>query len=153
MTGAKSGGKDASTDSMPSNTPIYVGSPLPGDCPPQDGAPFLAEQIVLRLVPQDPARDSDFLPSSQLPKRRRPHWCDECRWCSCSVYPSSEANLLRLRTLTKLKNLEKMKFIAHVKVDPDAGVAKPWPNDPEHVSFWAVTSFSPAAATEKCEAV
>jgi hypothetical protein len=152
MTGAN--GKDigAAIGSTAPNTPEYLAAPLPSDCPPDDGEP-LAEQIVLRLVPHDPPSDTDFLPSSMLPNRRRPDSCDECRWCSCSVYLKSKDSLQRLRDMTKLKNLKNMKFIAHVKVNGEAGLAKAWPSDPEHISFWALKSFSPVAAMENCEAV
>lgn len=57
----------------------------------------------------------------------------------------------RMVDLTKLPNLQHMKYVAHVKVHPQAGKALPHHGDPVHVSFWMYASFHAHSAVVKLE--
>lgn len=132
------------------NTPQYIGAPLPTNCPPSD-AKSLEKQIVLRLVPTGTATANDFRSGAATPNRKRPKGCDECQWHACSVYLSGKETKQRLKDLTGFPNLRHMKFIAHLEVGADSGMAKPWPNDPNHISLWMFATFAPNGAVQKCE--
>ena len=47
----------------------------------------------------------------------------------------------KLSDLTKLPNLQEMKFIAFIKVDGSSGELKPHDNNSNHLSFWMYAGY------------
>jgi hypothetical protein len=124
----------------------FRGAPLPMGCPPAD-AKSPPDSIVLRLVPSNPAADSDF-DSGAAQGKKKPHNCDLCRWSACSVFLDSTP-IEKVQGLTKLPNLRHMKFIAYLKVNQQSGKFKPWDTDAEHLSLWMHDSFKPHLSIAK----
>lgn len=121
---------------------------LPAGCPPAD-AVALSEQIVLRLIPFDPACAEDFA-SNAAKGKGCPKRADPCRWAACSIH-REDTPRERIKDLAKLPNLAHMRFIAQVLIDERSGTAKPWPNDEHHISLWMYAAFEPHRSVQKLE--
>jgi len=126
----------------------YKGHPLPASCPPQ-GASITSNSTYLRLVPASKVTADDFKSGDAL-GRKKPSHVDECTWKACSVFVDTTPRH-KLADLTKLPNLNHMKFVAHLSVDKSAGMVKPHARDPEHISFWMYASYEPEKAVIKIE--
>lgn len=126
----------------------YKDAPLPNGCPPGD-AQAVSKRLVLRLVPANPASEDDFR-SHAAKGKGCPKKCDPCRWAACSVFAATTKKE-KLAGLAKLPNLSHMRYVAYVEIDESAGKAKPWPDDQEHISFWAYASFDAPGAVKKME--
>jgi hypothetical protein len=107
-------------------------------CPPSE-AKQPTEQWVLRLVPDQIVRSSDFLSHHGLGKKR-PSSIDPCRWASCSVFRDTKP-LTELQALCKLPNLAHMKFVLKMKIRETSGVILPGPKG--HIDFWQYAEFDP----------
>jgi hypothetical protein len=128
----------------------YREKPLPAACPPND-ASDASNSVVLRLVTSNPPATDDFR-SCQAEGKKKPHKCDDCTWCACSVWLSSTKREV-ITGLTKLANHRNKKFIAHVQINSASGKTKPHDGDGNHIRFWMYESFDPVSATVKIENV
>lgn len=124
---------------MKNKEEIKYAEDYPAGCPPSE-AEQLEDQLLLRLVPNNPVGPDDFMSHHALGKpkpKKVPAWS----WASCSMFKDSAEGQLRLKGLRGLPTLKKCKFVAKVQVGPDAGVAKVEEDD--HVHFWRYISFEP----------
>jgi hypothetical protein len=144
--------KFAVADGEEKPLPKFKEDPLPPSCPPAD-AKTLSQQIVLRLVENDPCTDVDFLSRHAEGAPIPAGEYDECRWRACSVHLDGKKGKSRLLSIAKLPHFKHKKYIAHLTIDGNAGVAKPWKNEPSHISFWVYSSFSAANAVAKLEPI
>ena len=85
-----------------------------------------------------------------VPKVLRSRMMDVGGGCSVLI---GEPGLRRLRKIAKMPWFKHLSYIAHLAVDESSGVAKSWPGDPNHFSFWLYSSFDAVAAVTKSEAV
>ena len=137
---------------LPNPDPKYHNSeppePWPASCPPSDAtAPI--DGVLLRLVTSATPTADDFSVGSSE-QRKKPQNCDLCRWLACSVWLAATPRN-RLSALTRLPKLRDRKYIAFLKVGPDAGRQKPHDTDPNHISLWMYATFDPKLNIQKTE--
>ena len=120
---------------------------LPPSCPPST-AIALSKQILIRLVPANPATAKDFASYAAL-GRTCPAGSDPCKWASCSMFLET-APRENLIGLLRLPNLRRMKFIARIAVEPSSGKAEVAQRT-GHVSFWMYESYDPVDAIQTLE--
>jgi hypothetical protein len=140
---------DASASALSPET--FYRERLLAGCPPADAA-RLQQQIVIRLVPVNPADDSHFdskAKEAESSGKKPPRGCPVCIWSACSVFkPPLKPE--QIKDLLKYPNMQQMKFAAHVVVDEKSGLAK-ITQETGHISLWLYKSFSPLAKITKYE--
>jgi len=138
-----------SGDGTPAAAPVFKDAPLPDQCPPAEAVPP-GDILLVRLVPTDIPTANDFRLchlEGKTPQRR----CDMCAWRACSFFLESTPKEV-LAGIASFKNHADKKFKAFVRVGPDSGVIRVWP-DGNHVSFWMYDTFLPENAVERVEPI
>jgi hypothetical protein len=127
----------------PETAPAYR-EILPPECPPGD-AIVLDRQIVIRLVPANPAVSEDF-DSHAKAGRKCPHGCSPCQWAACSVFVDP-MRPEQITDLLKLPKMRQMHFFARLLVDINSGKAR-LTKGSGHISLWMYASFNPVLAIQ-----
>lgn len=117
---------------------------LPPECPPAD-AIALGRQIVIRLVPANPAVPENF-DSSAKAGRNCPRGCSPCQWAACSVFVDP-LRPEKITDLLKLPKMRQMNFLVRLLVDVNSGKARPT-KETGHISLWMYDSFDPVRAIQ-----
>lgn len=124
-------------------TETYI-EELPDGCPPDD-AVDTDDRLVLRLVPSDNVQIEDFHSHAKLGKSKPKDICG-CRWASCSVFnsPDAQHSPNAMVKLPRVRN-KALKFVAELALNPSSGKLKDAPTG-GHVDLWMYDSFDPIKA-------
>lgn len=117
---------------------------LPPDCPPPDAKP-LSKQIVIRLVPENPASDENFDSHAKLGKKPGRSGCTACELSSCSVFIEPE-HAEQITDLPKYPKIRGMRFKVRLLIDASSGIAIIEASG--HVHLWMFKSFDPLKAIQ-----
>jgi hypothetical protein len=116
---------------------------LPPNCPPPN-TNNRAMQNVFRFVSAAKPTLHDFL-SHGAKGKVRPVVVSECRWMSCSLFPSKK---IALKKLPKIR--EEFKFLAKLDIQKNAGYFNV---GGDHIDFWMFKSFDPISSIKSIEPV
>ena len=116
------------------------------ECPPSNT--LIKEEFSgYRLVASQQPAISDFYSKAALNEPSRPDE-DECRWASCSLFPTRNDVDLKLKAIKSLKR--RYKFAVKLDVPVNSGHAY---FTTGHIDFWMFKTFDPIAAVVATEAL
>jgi hypothetical protein len=143
----------ASSHIVTEHLAIVYREALPLDCPPAD-ATSLERQVVIRLVPTQPALAEHFdskAKEAQTNGKKPPRRCPPCIWAACSVFVTP-LRPERIADLLKYPTMQNMRFAVRFTVDESSGLGLVT-IETGHISLWLYRSFNPLVAIQSYEAL